>query len=258
MRGKLLRAVIGGLAAGLLMMSPALAQDDEEMPPLPQINWSFNGLFGAFDLASAQRGFWVYKNVCSNCHSMKELHYRDLSGIGLTEGQIRAVAASITVPKGVDSSGQPITGPATPADQFRSPFPNEEAARAALNGALPPDLSLIVNAREGHANYVYGILTGFVQPPKGFQVPTGRFYNEYFPGHLIAMPPPLQDGIVDYADGTKATVPQMAHDVVTFLEWTANPELVQRKQIGVRVVLFMLLLTGLTYALKRKTWADVH
>lgn len=250
-----LRILAAAAVFALIGVGPAFAQEQE--PELPQMNWSFNGLFGAFDLAAAQRGFWVYKNVCSNCHSMKELHYRDLAGIGLTEGQIKAVAASITVPKGVDSSGQPITGPATPADQFRSPFPNDEAAKAAL-GVAPPDLSLMVNAREGHANYVYGILTGFVPAPKGFQVPTGRFYNEYFPGHVIAMPPPLQDGIVEYADGTKATVPQMAHDVVTFLEWTANPELVQRKQIGIRVVLFLLLLAGLTYALKRKVWADLH
>lgn len=250
-----LRILAAAALIALMGVGPALAQEQE--PELPKMNWSFNGLFGAFDLAAAQRGFWVYKNVCSNCHSMKELHYRDLAGIGLTEAQIKAVAASFTVPKGIDSSGQPITGPATPADQFRSPFPNEEAAKSAL-GVAPPDLSLMVNAREGHANYVYGILTGFVPAPKGFQVPTGRFYNEYFPGHVIAMPPPLQDGIVEYADGTKATVPQMAHDVVTFLEWTANPELVQRKQIGIRVVLFLLLLAGLTYALKRKVWADLH
>jgi ubiquinol-cytochrome c reductase cytochrome c1 subunit len=251
-----LRSLIAAAAIALLAAIPAYAQEQE--PALPRQNWSFDGLFGGLDLAAAQRGFWVYKNVCSNCHSMKQMHYRDLAGIGLTQAQITAVAASVTVPKGVNSQGEPATGPATPADQFRSPFPNDEAARASLGGALPPDLSLIVNAREGHANYVYGILTGFVPPPKGFQVPTGRFYNEYFPGNLIAMPPPLQDGIVDYADGTKATVPQMAHDVVTFLQWTSNPEFVQRKQIGVRVVLFMLLLTGLTYALKRKVWTDVH
>ncbi len=241
------------LAAGLIG-GPALAQDE---PPLPNEQWSFSGLFGSFDLAAAQRGFWVYKNVCSNCHSMTQMHYRDLAGIGLNEAEITAIAASEQVPKGVNDQGQPVQGPALPADQFRSPFANPEAARAALGGALPPDLSLIVNAREGHADYVYGILTGFVPAPKGFEVPAGRYYNEYFPGHLIAMPPPLHDGLVQYADGTKATVPQMAHDVVTFLEWTANPELVQRKQIGVRVVLFLLLLTGLTYAAKRKVWADV-
>jgi len=244
----------GVLAAGLLI-GPAFCQEE---PTLPNEKWSFSGLFGSYDLAAAQRGFWVYKNVCSNCHSMTQLHYRDLAGIGLSDAQIKAIAASEQVPKGVNDQGQPVEGPATPADQFRSPFPNEQAARAALGGALPPDLSLIVNAREGHADYVYGILTGFTDAPKGFEVPAGRFYNKYFPGHLIAMPPPLHDGLVEYADGTKATVPQMAHDVVTFLAWTSNPEMVERKQMGVRVVLFLLLLMGLTYAMKRKVWSDVH
>ena len=247
--------LLAGVLAAILLAGPAVCQEE---PPLPNEKWSFSGLFGSFDLAAAQRGFWVYKNVCANCHSMTQLHYRDLAGIGLTDAQIRAIAASIQVPKGVNDQGQPIEGPATPADQFRSPFPNEEAAAAALGGAVPPDLSLIVNAREGHADYVYGILTGFTDAPKGFEVPPGRFYNEYFPGHLIAMPPPLQPDIVDFADGTKATVPQMAHDVVTFLAWAANPELVQRKEIGVRVVLFLLLMMGLTYAVKRKVWSDQH
>ncbi len=247
------------LAAGMLvagvLAGPAFCQEEA---PLPNEKWSFSGLFGSFDLAAAQRGFWVYQNVCTTCHSTTQLHYRDLAGIGLTDAQIKAIAASVQVPKGVNDQGQPIEGPATPADQFRSPFPNEQAARAALGGALPPDLSLIVNAREGHADYVYGILTGFTDAPKGFEVPPGRFYNKYFPGNLIAMPPPLSDGQVDYADGTKATVPQMAHDVVTFLYWAANPEMVERKQMGVRVVLFLLLLMGLTYAMKRKVWSDVH
>ncbi len=127
-----------------------------------------------------------------------------------------------------------------------------------MNGALPPDLSLIVNARDGHADYVYGILTGFADPPAGMQMQPGMNYNKYFPGHQIAMPPPLSDGRVTYADGTPATVEQMARDVVTFLEWAANPEMVQRKQIGWRVVLYLLLMTGLTYAVKRKVWSDVH
>ncbi|MEO8714816.1 MAG: cytochrome c1 [Acetobacteraceae bacterium] len=245
-------------AAFLALAAPALAQE-APTPPLPHPGWSFAGVFGGFDLAAAQRGFWVYYKVCSTCHTMKEMHYRDLAGIGINEAQIKAIAAGVTVPQGVNDQGEPVTGPALPADEFRAPFPNEESARAALGGALPPDLSLIVNAREGHADYVYGILNGFVDPPpKGVEVPPGKYYNEYFPGHLIAMPPPLHDGGVDYADGTKATVPQMAHDVVTFLEWAANPETVQRKQIGVRVILFLLLLTGLTYAAKRKVWADVH
>ncbi len=252
-----LRTVLAGLLMVGLASAPALAQD-EEMPPLPNINWSFNGIFGTFDLAAAQRGFQVYSQVCSACHSMEQLHYRDLTGIGLTLPEIKSIAAGFTVPQGVDDQGNPKEGPATPADQFRSPFPNEQAARAANNGAAPPDLSVIVNAREGHADYVYGILTGFTDPPPGFKLQTGLYYNKYFPGHQIHMPPPLQDGSVTYADGTKATVEQEAHDVVTFLEWAANPELVQRKQIGARVILFLLLMTGLTYAVKRKIWSDVH
>jgi ubiquinol-cytochrome c reductase cytochrome c1 subunit len=239
------------------LVAPAFAQT-EAPPPPPAQRWSFDGPFGAFDLAAAQRGFQVYSEVCSVCHSMQYLHYRDLAGIGLTEAQIKGIAAAVTVPQGTDDQGNPKEGPATPADQFRSPYPNEKAARAALNGALPPDLSLIVNAREDHANYVYAILTGYADPPPDMKMQQGMNYNKFFPGNQIAMPPPLQDGRVTYADGTTASVEQMAHDVVTFLAWAANPEMVQRKQIGWRVVLYLLLMAGLTYAVKRKVWADVH
>ncbi|HVC61697.1 MAG TPA: cytochrome c1 [Acetobacteraceae bacterium] len=247
--------LLGGLAAGGIAAAPALAQD---APTPPHQQWSWEGPFGTYDLAAAQRGFQVYSEVCSACHSMKELHYRDLAGIGLSPRQIKAIAAAVTVPDGVDDQGSPKEAPGTPGSQFRSPFPNDQAARAALNGALPPDLSEIVNAREGHADYVYAILNGFSDPPPGFKLQAGLNYNEYFPGHQIAMPQPLHDGQVTYADGTPNTVPQMAHDVVTFLAWAANPELVQRKQIGWRVVLFLVVMTGLTYAVKRKVWADVE
>jgi ubiquinol-cytochrome c reductase cytochrome c1 subunit len=189
---------------------------------------------------------------------MQLLHYRDLSGIGLNEAQIQAVAAGFTVPQGLDDQGQPKDGPAGPANQFRSPFPNAKAAAAANNGGVPPDLSLIVNAREGGPNYVYGILTGYVTPPPGVKVAEGLYYNKQFPGHQIHMPQPLQDGTVSYTDGTSDALPQEAHDVVTFLSWAANPELVERKQMGVRVVLFLAFMTGLTYAVKRKVWSDVH
>ena len=186
-----MRILLAAVAAALLLAGPALAQN--EPAPLPNETWSFDGVFGSFDLAAAQRGFWVYYNVCSNCHSMKELHYRDLAGIGLDTTQIKAIAASVQVPKGLNDKGEPIEGPATPADQFRSPFPNEQAARAANNGALPPDLSLIVNAREGHADYVYAHLDRVHGPAKGMQVPAG-ILQQVFPGHQIAMPPPLHDG----------------------------------------------------------------
>ena len=245
----LLAAVLFAAAA------PAWAQD---APTPPAQRWSFDGPFGSYDLAAAQRGFQVYSEVCSVCHGMQFLHYRDLAGIGLTEDQIKAIAAAVTVPQGVNDQGDPKEGPGTPADQFKAPFPNDQANRAAHNGALPPDLSLIVNAREGHADYVYALLTGFADPPPGMQMQDGMNYNKYFPGNQIAMPQPLTDDRVTYADGTKATIDQMAHDVVTFLAWTANPEMVERKQIGWRVVLYLLLLTGLTYAVKRKVWSDVE
>lgn len=258
--------LLGAFVTGLLGAS-AMAQ--EEAPPPPPQNWSFDGIFGTYDLAAVQRGFQVYSEVCSVCHSMEYMHYRDLTGIGLTADQVKAIAAAATVPKGLDDDGNVKTGPATPADQFAMPNPlydpilnvvrpNEQAARAAHNGALPPDLSLIVNAREGHADYVYAILTGFGEPPAGMKIQDGMNYNKYFPGHQIAMPPPLHDQQVTYADGTPATVEQMAHDVVTFLSWAANPEMVQRKQMGIRWVLFFVIMTGLTYAVKRKVWAGVH
>ena len=246
-------SAIGLLGTGLLA-SPALAQDN----PMLHQNWSFDRLFGTFDLAAAQRGFQIYSNVCSNCHSMQLLHYRDLSGIGLDPDQVKAVAAGVTVPQGVDDQGASKDGLATPASQFKSPFANEKAARAANNGALPPDLSLIVNAREGGPDYIYGIVTGFAQAPEGFKMQDGMYYNKMYPGHQIAMPQPLQDGTVEYADGTANNLSQEAHDVVTFLGWAANPETVERKQMGVRVILFLVFMTGLTYAVKRKVWSDVH
>jgi ubiquinol-cytochrome c reductase cytochrome c1 subunit len=256
--GKLRSLLAGVFAAGFLtapvLVPPAIAQDAD----LPNEHWTFAGVFGTFDLAAAQRGFQVYSSVCSNCHSMKLLHYRDLAGIGFNEDQIKAIAANVTVPSGLDDQGNPKDGPATPASQFKSPFANDIAARAANNGALPPDLSLIVNAREGGPNYVYGILTGFAQPPAGFKMQDGMNYNAMFPGHQIAMPQPLQDGTVEYTDGTPNNLSHEAHDVVTFLAWAANPETVERKQIGVRVILFLAFMTGLTYAVKRKVWSDVH
>jgi ubiquinol-cytochrome c reductase cytochrome c1 subunit len=250
-----LRSVCLAVAFAGFAVAPAAAQ---ELPPVPQQKWSFGGVFGSYDTAALQRGWQVYSEVCSNCHSMHYVHYRDLEGIGLTPAQVKAVAAGFTVPQGTDDQGNPKEGPATPADQLRSPFPNDKAARAANNGALPPDMSLLANSLEGHANRIYAILNGYTDPPPGFKLQEGMNYNEYFPGHQIAMPQPLHDDQVTYADGTKATIPQMAHDVATFLTWASNPEMVQRKQIGIRVVLFLVLLGGLTYAVKRKLWSDVH
>ena len=242
------------LLAGLLA-APALAQ--ENTPPLPHPGWSFSGPFGTYDEAALQRGFLVYQRVCSLCHSMNELYYRNLEDIGLTEEQVKAIAASVQIPT-LNENGQPTTRPGLPSDRFRSPFPNDLAARAANNGALPPDQSVLELARAGGPDYIYGILTGYQAPPAGMHMQPGMQYNKYFPGHQIAMPPPLQDNSVTYTDGTKPTLDQEAHDVTAFLTWAAQPELDRRHAMGVRVFLYLLILTGLVYAVKRQVWADVH
>ena len=255
-RYSMIAALLGALVLGALWAMPAAAQTAEPASYVHQ-NWSFNGPFGTFDRAAAQRGYQVYKEVCSACHAMKEGYYRDLAGIGLGADQIAATAASVTVSI-IGDDGQPSERPALPSDHFRSPFPNELAARAAMNGSYPPDLSVMEKAREGGPDYIYALLTGYSNPPAGMKMGDGMNYNKYFPGNQITMPQPLHDGQVTYADGTPATVDQMSKDVVTFLAYVANPELEARKQMGVKVVLFLVSLTGLTYALKRKVWADVE
>ena len=247
------------LAFGAAIMLPGIAAAQSAEPEAPpDVHWSFSGPFGTFDRASEQRGLQVWQEVCSNCHSMKEAYYRNLTGIGLTADQVKAFASTITVPGGTDDSGQPVDRPALPADHFRSPFPNDKAARAANNGALPPDHSLIVKAREDGSNYVSALLQGYRDPPAGMKMGDGMNYNIYFPGRQIAMAQPLHDGQVTYVDGTPATVEQMSHDVTTFLTYMANPEMEQRKRMGVRIVLFLAGMTVVTYAVKRKVWSDLH
>ncbi len=250
------------LASLLIAVTHAQAQE-EQLPPFPKVQWSFGGTlrtdaFGTYDRASAQRGFQVWNEVCSACHSMKLMSYRNLAGIGLSPAQIRAVAASKTVPGELNDQGEPTTRPGLPSDTFASPYPNDKAARAANNGALPPDHSLIVNARTQGANYINALMLGYVDPPKDVKVPDGLYYNKWFPGHQIHMPPPLQADSVTYADGTKATLDQEAKDVSTFLYFASNPHMEERKHLGVRMVGFFALMCGLTYAVKKHVWSDVH
>ena len=242
----------------LVLLASAAAARAADETPLPHQQWSFDGVFGTYDRAAMQRGFQVYKQVCSACHPVKHLRFGDLAALGYTPGEIKAIAATDQVTDGPNDQGQMFQRPGRSSDPIPGPFPNDQAARAANGGALPPDLSLIVNARDGGADYVYAILNGFKPPPAGFQVPPGRYYNEYFLGHLIAMPPPLSDGVLTYADGTKATVPQMAHDVATFLAWASQPTLEIRHRTGARVFLFLIVAVGVFYAAKRKIWAVVH
>jgi len=252
------------LSACLIALSLALAAGAaraEEAIDLLKQQWSFDGLFGTYDRASLQRGFQIYKEVCSNCHALSLLAYRNLGdagGPGFTEDEIKAIAADYKVQDGPNDQGDMFDRPARPSDHFVKPFPNEKAARANNNGAYPPDLSLIVKARKGGADYVYSILNGYGETPPGVTVAEGMNYNKYFPGNQIAMPQPLQPNQVTYADGTPASLQQEAHDVATFLTWASEPKLEARKRVGLETMLFLIVLTGLLYAVKRKVWAAVH
>ena len=257
------------LALGLSLGGAASAADDSAALPNKHVQWSFEGPFGTYDRGALQRGFQVYKEVCSNCHKLS-IPFRALAdsyGPGYTAEQVKALAASYQVTndepndKGeiFDANGNRLTRPGILADHFPPPFPNEEAARATNSGALPPDLSLIVKARAGGPDYVYSILTGFShKPPKGFEVPDGNYYNPYFAGRNISMPPPLAAGSVTFADGTRSSVAQEAHDVVTYLSWASEPKLEERHRVGFEVMAFLVLLAGLLFLTYRKVWKDLH
>lgn len=245
------------LLIAMLAVLPVAGQASEDAP-LAHQSWSFSGPFGTYDKGALQRGFLIYRQVCSACHSMKHLHYRDLEALGYDEGQIKTIASEFTVQDGPDDDGEMFDRPARPSDRFRSPFANEKQAKASNGGALPPDLSLITKARHGGADYVYGILTGFEQPPADMTMLAGQHYNKVMPGHIIAMAQPLQDGQVTYEDGSPQTLDQYAKDVGQFLTWAADPYMEDRKRTGIKVFLFLLVFAGIMYAVKRKVWADQH
>jgi ubiquinol-cytochrome c reductase cytochrome b/c1 subunit len=268
--------------AGLLMLgSGSQAQAQEHNTPMPpSLKWSFAGPFGKFDQGQLQRGYKVYKEVCSACHSMNLVHYRNLAdpgGPGFSIAQAAALASEIKVQDGPNDAGDMFERPGRVADRFPAPFPNENAARAANGGAAPPDLSLMAKARgyergfpwfifdaftqfqEKGPNYIHAILTGFEDsPPHGFTLPDGSFYNKYFPGHAMKMPNPLSDDQISYSDGTPQKVDQYATDVAAFLMWAAEPKLEERKRIGLQVMIFMVIFAGLLYFTKRAVWADAH
>ncbi len=257
------------LTLGLSFSGAAFAADNSAALPVKHVQWPFDGPTGTYDRGALQRGFKVYKEVCSTCHSMNLVAFHDLGnpgGPGFTEAQAKAIAAGYKIPaepndKGelFDANGNRLTRPGILADRFPSPFPNEEAARATNGGALPPDLSLIVKARVGGPDYVYSLLTGFGhKPPMGFKVQSGKYYNPYFAGRNISMPPPLMAGSVSYTDGTKTSVAQEARDVVTFLAWASEPKLEERHRVGFQVMAFLVLLAGLLFLTYRKVWKDKH
>ncbi|MAB00622.1 MAG: cytochrome c1 [Stappia sp.] len=280
------------VVAGLVLATPAFAAG--AAPHIERQQWSFSGPFGTYDKAQLQRGFKVFKEVCASCHGAKFLAFRNLAqegGPGFTEDQAKAVAAEYTVSKGVDDAGEPVEGPATLADHWPSPFPNEQAARASNGGAYPPDFSTLAKARAGHRgfpnfvfdaftqyqeqgpDYIYALLTGYEDPPSCFPEDFVGNYNTKFLGgsitfedckgeaHLtggpIGMAPPLYAESVEYTDGTPMTVDQYAHDVAAFMMWVAEPKLEQRKQMGFRVMIFLVVFASLLYFVKRAIWRDV-
>jgi ubiquinol-cytochrome c reductase cytochrome c1 subunit len=246
-------AVMAAVVAAL----PGITHAQEASSP-PHQEWSFNGIFGTYNDASLQRGFQVWKQICSACHPAEHLYFRDLAQIGYSEDEIKALAATYQVTAGPNDKGLMYKRPARPADHIPGPFANDEAAKAANNGALPPDHSLIILARPDGPDYVYALLNGYTTAPPDVHLAPGMYYNEYFPGHAIAMPPPLSPNAVKFADGTPATVPQMAHDVVSFLTWAAEPNLPARHRMGFKVFFFLIVSTGVFYAAKRKIWSRLH
>ena len=260
-----MRKLVIAAAAAVCFAVASSAQAAEEVK-IPGQSWAFDGPLGTFDRASLQRGFQVYKEVCAACHSLNLIHYRDLGppgvggsgGLGFSADEVKALAAEIEVADIDENTGEPKQRTGLPKDRFKAPFANEFAAKAANNGAAPPDLSLMVKARAGGADYLYALLTGYGDPPAGETVMEGLNYNKFFPGHQIAMPKPLNADQVTFADGTKATEEQLARDVTSFLAWAAEPELEARKRLGLKIVLFLVIVAGLLYIAKRKIWGDVH
>ena len=224
---------------------------------LRQADWSFSGPFGTFDKASMQRGFQAYTEVCAGCHSMNYIAFRNLADLGYNEAEIKAIAAEYEVVDGPNDEGEMFTRNGIPADRIPAPYPNELAARAANNGAYPPDLSLIVKARANGADYLYSLLTSYEDAPAGTAVPEGMYYNAAYSGHMIAMPQPLYGDDVEYADGADTSMDAVAKDLVNFMAWTAEPALEERKRTGVAVMIFLVLLSGLSFGAMRFIWADV-
>jgi ubiquinol-cytochrome c reductase cytochrome c1 subunit len=222
------------------------------------ISYSFDGPLGRFDRQQLQRGFQVFKEVCSACHGLNQVAFHNLRDLGYTEAEVRAIADQwqIQIPSINPDTGEPATRKAIPADHFPSPYANETAARAANNNALPPDLSLMAKAREGGPAYIESLLTGFREPPRGYQVPPNLHYNPWFANLNIAMPPPLTaDGQVTYAPGNPpATRAQMAHDVAAFLMWAAEPNLQARHQYGLAALIFLIFGTILAYMAYQEVW----
>ena len=245
------------VTCALTAMAGGVAYANSEAEHPNKQHWQFDGVRGTVDRQSAQRGLQVYKEVCSACHGLHRVAFRNLTALGFSEAEAKEFAAGYTVQDGPNDEGEMFERPGLPSDKFVPPFANEKAARASNNGAYPPDLSLIIKARHDGANYLHSLLTGYEEAPAGVELGANMHYNKFFPGHQIAMPAPLVDGGVTYSDGTAATVDQQARDVVNFLQWAAEPEMEQRKNMGIRVLLFLAVMTVLFGIAKKRVWRSV-
>ena len=245
----------------LISLSNFYSFSAEQSKELLQTNWSFKGFFGKFDRSSLQRGYQVYTEVCAACHSMKYLSYRNLGEPGgpeFSKEQVKIIASQFEVTDGPNAEGEMFTRAARPSDKFVSPYENEQAATAANGGAYPPDMSVLVKARKGGADYIYSLLMGYEDPPSEITLDEGVYYNKYMAGNNIKMSNPLSEGLVEYADGTTATEEQMAKDVVTFLAWAAEPHLESRHKIGFRAIIYLIIITILVYFSMKKVWSGIE
>ena len=242
----------------LITTVPTVVFSEEKKIDLMEANWSFSGIFGTFDRASLQRGYQVYSEVCAGCHSMQHLSYRNLSEKGgpeFSEKEAKAIAAQFEVTDGPNSEGEMFLRPGRLSDNFVSPYPNVEASTAANGGAYPPDMSVLVKARAGGANYIYSLLLGYEESPEGFELDDGVYYNKYMPGNKIKMSEPIYDGIVEYSDGTQTTKEQIVKDVTTFLVWASEPHLESQHKMGFKVIIYLIILIVLVYMSKQRVWS---
>ena len=245
----------------ILLLTGTNQANSAEKVELLKTDWSFKGLLGKFDRGSLQRGYQVYTEVCSSCHSMKYVSYRNLAEEGgpeFTEEQAKAIAANFEVLDGPNSDGEMFTRPAKLSDKFVMPYENEKAAQAANGGAYPPDMSVLAKARSGGVDYIYSVLLGYEDPPAGVVLDEGVYYNKYMYGNNIKMSQPLSDGLVEYSDGTVASEEQMAKDVATFLMWAAEPHLEARHKMGFKAILYLIILTILVYFSMKKIWSRIE
>ncbi len=232
---------------------------NDQQISLKKQEWTFEGIFGRYDKPSLQRGLQIYQEVCSACHGLKRLRFRELEDLGFTKDQIKKYAETFEILDGPNELGEMFMRPGESSDTFLSPFKNKEEAKAAFSGVYPPDLSLLTKTMKNGPDNIYSLLTGYEEnPPKDFELPDGLYYNPYNEGKVIAMPPPLYDNVIEYIDGTNASLHQLSYDIVNFLNWAAEPELQKRKSLGLKVLLFLIALTLLLYVTMKEIWLRIE